>query len=472
MVFSSTLFLLYFLPVFLLIYHLVPKSWKNYIILVSSIIFYAWGAPKFLFAILFAVLITFYLVKVISVSETKNKKRVLAFIGIIINLGLLSYFKYANFFIDSVNFLISSVGLKPMKWVEVILPIGISFYAFHSITYVVDVYRKVHKPFDKLSNYMLYIMAFPHMIAGPIVRFNTIADQIDKRTETVDEKLLGFYRFSIGLAKKVLIANVMASQADAIFNGNILELSTPNAWLGMIAYTFQIYFDFSGYSDMAVGLAHMMGLKFPENFDMPYTSKSITEFWRRWHMTLGNFMKDYLYIPLGGNRVNKRRMYFNLWIVFLISGLWHGASWNFVIWGAYHGLFLVLDKMFFLKVLKRIGGFLSTIITFLIVMIGWVLFRSETLDFAFAYIGRLFSFTNNHDFIPIPAFTIMLIVSIIFAFITSLKFGNKIKDFFFTKTIYSLKQHAFLSIMCLILLFLSISFVVSSDFNPFIYYRF
>ncbi len=472
MVFSSTLFLLYFLPIFLLIYHIVPRSWKNYVILLSSIIFYAWGAPKFLFVILSAIIITFYLVRVISHTDEIKKKKWLAFIAIFVNIGLLAYFKYANFFVDSVNFFVSSIGFKPMKWIEVALPIGISFYAFHSVTYVIDVYRKVHKPFDRLTNYMLYIMAFPHMIAGPIVRFNTIADQIVSREETIDDKLLGFYRFSIGLAKKVLIANVMASQADLIFNGNILELSTPNAWLGMIAYTFQIYFDFSGYSDMAIGLALTMGLKFPENFDMPYTSKSITEFWRRWHMTLGLFMKDYLYIPLGGNRVNKRRMYFNLWIVFLISGLWHGASWTFVIWGAYHGLFLILDKMFMLKFLKKIGGFVSTILTFLIVMIGWVFFRSNTFDFAVKYIGKLFSFTTHQDFIPMPAFTIMLVISVVFAFFTSFKYGNKIKDFFFNKRIYTTKQHIYLTLMSFILFFLSVTFVVSSDFNPFIYFRF
>lgn len=472
MVFSSTLFLLYFLPIFLLLYHIVPKSWKNYVILFASILFYAWGAPKFLFVIFSAIIITFYLVKGISRTDNEKKKNCFAFMAIFVNLGLLAYFKYANFFVDSINFLISSFGLKPMKWLEVALPIGISFYTFHSVTYVIDVYRKVHNPFDKLTNYMIYIMAFPHMIAGPIVRFNTIADQIANRDETIDEKLLGFYRFSIGLAKKVLIANVMASQADAIFNGNILELSTPNAWLGIIAYTFQIYFDFSGYSDMAIGLARMMGLKFPENFDLPYTSKSITEFWRRWHMTLGLFMKDYLYIPLGGNRVNKRKMYFNLWIVFLMSGLWHGASWTFVIWGAYHGLFLILDKMFMLKFLKKIGGFASTVLTFLVVMIGWVLFRSDTIAFAVTYIGKLFSFTGAQDFLPMPAFTIMLVFSVIFAFFSSFKYGNKIKDFFFNKETYTIKQNICLSLMAIVLLFLSISFVVSSDFNPFIYYRF
>lgn len=472
MVFSSTLFLLYFLPIFLVVYNLVPKKLKNYVILVASLFFYAWGAPQFIFVVILSIIFTFYLVRTINNSSNIKKRKMLLFVGVFLNLGLLAYFKYANFFVENVNFFVTKLGYEPAKWVEVALPIGISFFTFQTITYILDVYRKVHSPLDKLTDYMLYIMAFPQMIAGPIVRFNTIADQIVKRDEVIDDKLAGFYRFSIGLAKKVLIANVMAAQADQIFNGNILDLSTPNAWLGMVAYTFQIYFDFAGYSDMAIGLGKMMGFTFPENFDMPYTSRSITEFWRRWHMTLGGFMKDYLYIPLGGNKVTKRRMYFNLWVVFLISGLWHGASWNFVIWGAYHGLFLVLDKMFLIKVMNKIGGFFSTIITFIIVMIGWVLFRSETLDFALQYIKRLFSFTLSNDFYPLPAFSVMIFVALLFAFFTSLKFGKKIKDFFFNKNIYSIKQHILLTLMTIVLLFLSVSFVVSSDFNPFIYFRF
>lgn len=472
MVFSSTLFLFYFLPIFLIIYNIAPKKLKNYIILIFSLFFYAWGAPRFIFIVIFSIILTFYLVRNLNNSSSTKKRKILLFIGIFINLGLLSYFKYANFFVENLNFLISKLGYEPHKWIEIALPIGISFFTFQTITYILDVYRRVHSPFDKLSDYMLYIMAFPQMIAGPIVRFNTIADQIINRKERIDDKLAGFYRFSIGLAKKVLIANVMAAQADQIFNGNILDLSTPNAWLGMIAYSFQIYFDFAGYSDMAIGLGAMMGFKYPENFDMPYTSKSITEFWRRWHMTLGRFMKDYLYIPLGGNRVSKRRLYFNLWVVFLISGLWHGASWSFVIWGAYHGLFLVLDKVFLIKALNKIGSFLSTILTFIIVMIGWVLFRSESLDFALQYIARLFSFNMVDDFYPLPEFSVMIFVSIFFAFITSLRFGNKLKEFFFNKTNYSIQQHISLALIALILLFLSSAFIISSDFNPFIYYRF
>ncbi|MDR0971588.1 MAG: MBOAT family protein [Bacteroidales bacterium] len=472
MVFSSVLFIFYFLPVFLIVYHSVHKAWRNYVILLFSLFFYAWGAPKFIFIILFAIILTFYIVKALEHSENEKKRKRLLALGVFINLGLLAYFKYANFFIENVNDIIKLFGGKPAKWVDVVLPIGISFYTFQSITYVLDVYRKVHTSLNKLSDYILYIMAFPQMIAGPIVRFNTIADQIVKREEKIDDKLLGFYRFSIGLAKKVLIANVMASQADLIFSSDYSLLSTPNAWLGIIAYTFQIYFDFAGYSDMAIGLGRMIGFKFPENFDLPYTSKSITEFWRRWHITLGNFMKDYLYIPLGGNRVKKQRMYFNLWVVFLLSGLWHGASWSFVIWGAYHGLFLVLDKMFLLKVLKKMGGFLSTILTFLIVVVGWVFFRVEHISSAFTYIGKMFSFNFAGDFYPQHAFIFMFFVAIIFAFFTIIKKGEKIKDFFFNKETYTLKQHYGLFALCLILLFFSVSFLVSSDFNPFIYFRF
>ena len=240
-------------------------------------------------------------------------------ISLVMNLVLLAYFKYANFFVENLNAALNSIGLEQVGWTSVALPIGISFYTFQTLTYSIDVYRRIHEPLKKVSDYLLYIMAFPQMIAGPIVRFTHIADQIVKRKDTLDDKLVGFYRFCIGLAKKVLIANVMAEQADLIFSSNLNELTTPMAWIGMIAYTFQIYFDFSGYSDMAIGLGRMMGFRFPENFNAPYISTSITEFWRRWHMTLSGFMRDYLYIPLGGSRVNSNgRLYFNLALVFLL----------------------------------------------------------------------------------------------------------------------------------------------------------
>lgn len=472
MVFSSSLFLLYFLPIFLLVYHIVPKSWKNYVILISSILFYTWGAPQFVFLLLSATIITFYLVKLLSNSKVRKTRRTLLFFSVSINLGLLVYFKYSNFFVDNFNVFISSLGFKPIAWLDVALPIGISFYTFQTITYALDVYRKVHLPLDKLSNYVLYIMAFPQMIAGPIVRFNTIADQIISREEKIDDKLIGLYRFIIGLGKKVLIANVMAEQADLIMDGNILELSSSMAWVGIFAYTMQIYFDFSGYSDMAIGLGKIMGFRFPENFSSPYTSKSITEFWRRWHITLGAFMKDYLYIPLGGNRVGKNRLYFNLALVFLLSGLWHGASWNFVIWGGFHGLFLILDRLFLLKFLSKLPNIFSILITFFLTIMGWVIFRIENLTDAINFYQVLFSFKDMSNLEFIPEFGLIAVLAIIFSFLASIKIGRKIINFFFERDNYTLIQHLALSLSTIILLILSISFVVSSDFNPFIYYRF
>src|SRR5690606_16283977 len=473
MVFSSSFFLLYFLPIFLLIYYLIDKRYKNLTILLASIFFYSWGAPKFVFVIVGSTILDFYLVRLLYKSEKKNQRRLLLFVSVFINLGLLAYFKYANFFIETVNDVLGFLGKNTIKWTEVLLPIGISFYTFQTITYSVDVYRKVHKPLDKVTDYLLYIMSFPQMIAGPIVRFNSIADQITSRIETIDDKLNGFYRFCIGLAKKVLIANIMGAQADLIMNGNVSNLDFSTAWLGIIAYTFQIYFDFSGYSDMAIGLGRMMGFRFPENFNSPYISKSITEFWRRWHMTLGAFMRDYLYIPLGGNRVaSKTRLYFNLWIVFLLSGLWHGASWNFVIWGAFHGLFLILDKMFLLKIYERIGGLLSMLITFFITMIGWTIFRLEDFQVLKTYLTKLFRFQGVYIPEALPSFYPILIVAVFFSFLTYFNLGKKVENYVFWKENYSIKASLLNTVIAMILLLLSISSITSSGFNPFIYFRF
>jgi len=338
MVFSSVVFLLYFLPLFLLVYYLTPAKLKNYVILLFSIAFYAWGAPLFVFAVIGSTSINFYIVKWMSMEGNKSVKRYLLALSVIINLGLLAYFKYANFFIENVNGLLLHLNIgSPVEWTRVILPIGISFFTFQSLTYSVDIFRNVHKPLEKLSDYILYIMMFPQMIAGPIVRFNWIADQITNRRETNDDRLLGFYRFIIGLAKKVLIANVMGAEADRIMALDIATIDSTTAWFGILAYTFQIYFDFSGYSDMAIGIGRMLGFKFPENFNNPYISGSITEFWRRWHMTLGAWMRDYLYIPLGGSRVKTQgRLYFNLGFVFLVSGLWHGTDFWIFLFIRYH----------------------------------------------------------------------------------------------------------------------------------------
>lgn len=474
MVFSSITFLLYFLPIFLLVYNLIDKKFKNYFILLASIVFYAWGASDFIIILVLSTIIDFYIVKALYESPKKKRKQLLLFCSIFMNVGLLAYFKYANFFIDNVNQFLGVFNVSGVGWTNVLLPIGISFYTFQTLTYSIDVYRGVHKPLDKLSNYLLYIMSFPQMIAGPIVRFNLIADEIIDRKETIDDKLQGFIRFCIGLAKKVLIANVVGEQADLIMNQPVENITFISSWIGILAYTFQIYFDFAGYSDMAIGLGKMMGFSFPENFNNPYTSKSITEFWRRWHMTLGQWMRDYLYIPLGGNRVDsKTRLYFNLWFVFLVSGLWHGASWNFVIWGAFHGFFLILDKIFLLQVLNKIGGFFSTIITFIIVVVGWVFFRLEKFDDAINYIKKMFSFNTEMTFENISnEFISIAILAFIFSFVTASKFGKKVETLIYYNQQPTMFWYGKMILLSLVLLVLSISAITAEGFNPFIYFRF
>lgn len=473
MVFSSIIFLLYFLPAFLLTYYFAGKKYKNFVILFFSIFFYAWGAPKFIFVILGTTFLDYHLVQWMDKTENRLNRRLMLTLSVSINLGLLIYFKYSNFFIENANETLSLLGVSAIPWTKLILPIGISFYTFETITYVVDVYRKIHKPLHNFWDYQLYIILFPKLIAGPIVRYHEIADQISDRTQndTVDEKLMGFYRFCIGLAKKVIIANQMGLQADAIFAMDYSGLSSYIAWIGILAYTLQIYFDFSGYSDMAIGIARMVGFKFPENFNNPYTSQSITEFWRRWHITLGNWMRNYLYIPLGGNRVDsKGRLYFNLWIVFLASGFWHGASWNFLIWGAYHGMFLVLERIFLLKVYERVGKLLSTLFSFFIVTIGWVFFRIEKFSGAVMYLKHMFSFQTSAVSVDAQFYT-FFILALVFSFFTYFKKGEKIQEaIYFDK--YTNSAHVWMTFASLFLFGLSVSFISAVGFNPFIYFRF
>jgi alginate O-acetyltransferase complex protein AlgI len=474
MVFSSILYLLYFLPTFLIVYYVAPKRFKNVVLLLSSIFFYSWGAPRFIFVILGTTFVDFYLVKWMSLSELRFRRRALLTLSVSINLGLLFYFKYSNFFIDNLNVALSVAGIKEIGWAKLILPIGISFYTFETITYVVDVYRRIHKPLSSFWDYQLYIILFPKLIAGPIIRYNDLADQITDRSanDTLDNRLTGFYRFSIGLAKKVLIANHMGLVADSVFSNDFSGIKSYTAWMGILAYTFQIYFDFSGYSDMAIGLGRMLGFRFAENFHNPYISKSITEFWRRWHISLGSWMRNYLYIPLGGNKVKtKSRLYFNLWLVFLASGLWHGASWSFVLWGAYHGTFLVLERIFLLKVYEKIGKLVSTVITFFIVVIGWVFFRIENISQAFYFLKRLFSF--NFTYIPDwdTEFIFFFILAVVFSFFAYSKRGQYMQNKIFLEK-YSFKRHISMSFITVFLLILSLSSITSIGFNPFIYFRF
>lgn len=474
MVFSSSLFLLYFFPAFLIVYYLLPRKFRNIFALVASIFFYSWGAPDFIFIVLGSIIIDFYIVDILYKSTLRKARRILLTFSVFLNVGLLLYFKYANFFIDNVNSLIQSLGFSEITWTYIALPIGISFFTFQKLTYSVDVYRNVHKPLKRVWDYALYILMFPQLIAGPIVRFNEIADQIEDRRafEKPDARLLGFFRFVIGLSKKVLIANVLGEQVDKIFAMNAADISTPAAWIGVIAYSFQIYYDFSGYSDMAIGIGRMIGFRFPENFNNPYISQNITEFWRRWHITLGRWMRDYLYIPLGGNRVPKYRLFFNLWVVFLISGFWHGAAWNFVLWGAFHGFFLIADRIFFINFTRRIGKFPSIILTYFITLIGWVLFRADTLTFAWEYLHRMFAFDFTvKEFFIDREFWALMVVGALFAFIAA--FG-KIEQWWMKVLTadHNILVLCGMTVLSILFTMICIASITSSGFNPFIYFRF
>ena len=473
MIFSSSIFLFYFLPVFLTVYFLIRRDLKNLYILVASVFFFAWGAPKFVFVLSAAVVVDFFIAHLIHRSENKRRKIFLV-IGVAFNVSVLLYFKYFNFFMENFNVLLGSGGMKELTFVRVALPIGISFFVFHELSYIIDVYRKVKPPMKNIIDYAVYIFLFPQLIAGPIIRFNEIADQIQNRNfqDNIDNRLVGLFRFAIGLAKKVLIANVLGAEADQIFKLPYESLDTYSAWLGALCYTFQIYFDFSGYSDMAIGLARTMGFIFPENFNFPYISQSITEFWRRWHISLSRWMRDYLYIPLGGNKVSVSRMYFNLCFVFLISGFWHGAQWTFIIWGAYHGLFLILDRLFLLKLTAHIGKITRILFTFLVVVVGWVFFRAETLSQALHFLKKMITFSNVPNEIYIyPKLFIAFFAAVLFSFIAFIPKMEALPEKLFTPYTRAW-QYAISSLFVIAVIVVCGAFITSSGFNPFIYFKF
>ena len=396
MVFSSLFFLYAFLPVFLALYYATPTRWRNVTALLGSLVFYAWGEPVFI-----GVLVVFSLfIYGLGLWLDRLRQRQLASarwvltLGVAANLALLGYCKYANFFVTELNGVLGWLHHGSLAWTKIALPLGVSFFIFQKISYLVDIYRGEARPARHLIDFLLYVMLFPQLIAGPIVRYRDIDQQIRHREHTVDRFLSGVWRFLLGLGRKVLIANQLGAVADTVFAQQFDTLPLPYAWVGILCYAFQIYFDFAGYSDMAIGLARMMGFEFIENFEHPYTSRSITEFWRRWHRSLSSFMRDYLYIPLGGNRVAPWRARLNLWFVFLASGFWHGASWSFVAWGAYHGTWLSLEKILGLKRLGRIPAVLGVALTFLLVLVGWVFFRADNLAHALVYLGRMVAFDS------------------------------------------------------------------------------
>ncbi len=408
MLFTEPTFLFLFLPALLALYFITGSrehaAYGNWLLLVASVVFYATGGGSFTWLMLGSIAFNYWMAILVS-----RDRRWLPF-AIAVNLTVLGVFKYANFFADNVNALLRMAGGQPIAVPRVLLPIGISFFTFHAISYVVDVHRRDATAQKSPVHAALYLLLFPQLIAGPIIRYRDIADQLARRLVTVDDFGYGVRRFIVGLAKKVLVANVVAGPADRIFSMPVAELSTGHAWLGLTCYTLQIYFDFSGYSDMAIGLGRMFGFRFPENFRWPYIADSVQEFWRRWHLSLSTWFRDYLYIPLGGNRVSPARRYCNLVTVFFLCGLWHGASWNFVIWGLWHGTFLVIERVtsnrgerggrrkIFISANSASSAVRRGVLdwplwrhayTMLVVMIGWVFFRADTLPGAVAFLRAM-----------------------------------------------------------------------------------
>lgn len=463
MVFSSLFFLFLFLPIFLAAYYATPERYRNATALAGSLIFYAWGAPRFVFALIALSAADYYLSLGIHRASSPDRRRLFLSLGVALNAVTLLYFKYANFFVDQVQAAISALGLEPLAWTRVVLPIGISFFTFQKVSYLVDVYRGTAPVARSARDHLLYVILFPQLIAGPIVRYHDVARQILRRDHTPERFHSGIWRFGIGLGKKALVANPLGALADAAFAAQ--GLASTEAWLGLLAYAFQIYFDFSGYSDMAIGLGRMVGFEFMENFDRPYRARDFMDFWRRWHISLSSWMREYLYVPLGGNRKGAARTYLNLWLVFLFSGFWHGASWSFVLWGAYHGLFISLHKAAKDRKLPELPGVLAIPLNFLLVCLGWVLFRAETLPAALAYYRALFAFDAGPLVQVRPdaqAWTIFA-VAMAAVFLPGRHLDRLSPGAGFVWLRFA---------TAMVLLILSAAALANSGFNPFIYFRF
>lgn len=387
MLFYSPLFLFGFLPLCLAAFAVARGRGRNAVLLLASILFYAWGEPRFIFIAVASAGLDYLICKQIDQTHGRPASRRWLTLGIVLNLGLLAYFKYVDFFLASANELLARLGAAPMPLLNIALPIGVSFVVFEKITYLVDVYRGQGKPARSFDSYLLYVLLFPKLLAGPIVKYKDIDAQLRAHPSRMDDMVEGMRRFLLGLTKKVLLADSVGEIANLVFGLPPGQVGFANAWIGALCFTLQIYLDFSSYSDMAIGLARMFGFRLHENFNQPYLATSFTDFWRRWHISLSTWIRDYLYLPLGGSRVGPLRWHVNLWLCFLLSGLWHGASWTFVIWGAYHGLFLTLDKLGWLQVAKRLPYIVNVGITFMLALIGWVIFRAQSLD----HIGTMLS---------------------------------------------------------------------------------
>ncbi len=468
MVFSSMIFLCVFLPVILVIYFALPKQSRNLWLLLASLFFYAWGEPRYILIMLFSTVFDYFNGRVIEYATLKGKRdtlgRAVLVLSIAGNLGILCFFKYTDFVLGTVNRLAGTqFGL-----LQLALPIGISFYTFQTMSYTIDVYRGEIPAQHNIISFGMYVCLFPQLIAGPIVRYKDVQKEIDARKTTISGAVHGLQRFLIGLAKKVLLANQIGALWDEIKGLGGSDMSMSLAWLGAVAFTFQIYFDFSGYSDMAIGLGEMFGFHFPENFDHPYESKSITEFWRRWHMTLGTWFREYLYIPLGGNRKGVVRQIFNLLVVWFLTGLWHGAGWNFILWGLYYFVLLVLEKFVLRRLLERLPDVIRHLYTLFFVVVGWVIFACDDLGLLGSYLKAMFG-------IGVPGGNALALYEwdVQAPFLAILLIAATTIPARIAKQLTREDQRSpLLMVYTVGLLVLSLAFLVSGSYNPFLYFRF
>lgn len=466
MVFSSTIFLCVYLPLVLLGYYICPKKGRNLFLLIVSLVFYAWGEPKYVFLMIFSILVNYIFGRLMDKNRGRQKRmKLMLVLSVVIDLGLLSVFKYTDFIITNVNAIFGS----SFDLLNIALPIGISFYTFQAMSYTIDVYRDDVRVQKNLIDFGMYITMFPQLIAGPIVRYADVQDQLAERSVTTADFSEGVMRFVVGLGKKVLLANQMGAVWSEIYalGGDVSALM---AWTGAIAYTFQIYFDFSGYSDMAIGLGRMFGFKFPENFRYPYQSVSITDFWRRWHITLSTWFKEYLYIPLGGNRCGLARQALNLLIVWSLTGFWHGAGWNFVMWGLYYFVILFIEKLFLLKALDKLPKLFRRVYALLLIVIGWVIFASDDVSVLLPYLGSMFGANGavgGMDVYTLFTKAVLLIICCVAS--TELP-----KRLFLSATGAMNEKAAFTikSVMTIALLALSMILLIGDSYNPFLYFRF
>lgn len=466
MVFSSAIFLLMFLPIVFILNYFVKKEYSNSLLLLASLIFYAWGEPILILLMMASIVVNWIVGLIIGNTEMGGAgQKIALIIGVICDLGILGYYKYAGFFVSIINGIFHREILSdPM----ITLPIGISFFTFQAISYIADVYNGDTEASPRLVNVALYISFFPQLIAGPIVKYKDINKQIEDRFISWIAVSAGFKRFIYGLAKKVLISNVLGLCVDTIYAYDITVIDGQTAWIGALLYTFQIYYDFSGYSDMAIGLGKMFGFNIPENFNYPYLSRSISEFWRKWHISLGSWFREYVYIPLGGNRKGKVRTYVNLAVVFFLTGLWHGADFSFIVWGIYHGFFSIIERIGVKKILDK-SKIISTIYCFVVVNFGWVLFRADDTLTAFRYISRMIMPWRHVD-LGIPPWNYSDNKTLFIGICAVIGMG--IMKLMPEKIICEWRDSVIEAIYCVLLLILCLAAIASDTYNPFIYFQF